>query len=272
MRQTGARDHLRLDALDAALEAARVTRTTLPAFSAGPDGFAIDEGYELGVRRFARRLSSGWARSGLKIGFTNQRRWKELGLDQPIWAPIYRETTLSERTALTIEEFVQPRIEPEIAFGFESPLAGGAGAAAIARAIAWVAPAFEIVECHFADWAIRPADAVADAGLHAALVVGRRTAISPDAASALSGIDVTLMKDGDEAARGRGSDVLGGPVHAVAWLLQALPTGETISAGDVVTTGTLTEALPIAPGQRWTLRLEGAPGVPEHEIWLRSAV
>lgn len=264
------RDHLRLDALDASLEAARVARATLPAFSAGPDGFTIDEGYELGARRFARRVHSGWTRSGLKIGFTNQRRWKELGLDQPIWAPIYRQT-VHERSALAVEEFVQPRIEPEIVFGFESPLATGAGAAAIARAIAWVAPAFEIVECHFADWAIRPADAIADAGLHAALMVGRRTSISSETAGALPGVKVTLMKDGHVVAQGSGSDVLGGPVLAVAWLLQALPAGETIRVGDVVTTGTLTEALPIARGERWTMRLEGAPGIPEHEILLRGA-
>jgi len=97
------RDQLRLEALDASLEAARAARTTLPAFSAGPGGFTIDEGYELGARRFARRVHSGWTRSGLKIGFTNQRRWKELGLDQPIWAPIYRQT-LHERSAVAVEE------------------------------------------------------------------------------------------------------------------------------------------------------------------------
>ncbi len=265
------RDHSRLDALDVALEAARVAGTTLPAFTAGPNGFTIEDGYQLGGRRFARRVRGGWERSGLKIGFTNQRRWKELGLDQPIWAPIYRETVF-ERGVLGIEEFVQPRIEPEIVFGFGSPLEAGAGAAAIAQAIAWVAPAFEIVECHFAGWAIQPADAIADAGLHAALVLGRRTSFSPEAATLLPGLRVTLMKDGEVVAQGSGSDVLGGPVLAVAWLLQALPAaGEAIRVGDVVTTGTLTEALPIAGGERWTMRLEGAPGIPGHELRLRGA-
>jgi len=79
------------------------------------------------------------------------------------------------------------------------------------------------------------------------------------------------MKDGDGVARGSGSDVLGGPVLAVAWLLQALPAGETIRVGDVVPTGTLTEALPIARGQRWTMLLEGAPSMPQHEIQLGGA-
>lgn len=40
----------------------------------GPDGLAVDEGYELGARLFVRRFGSGWTRSGLKVGFTNQRR------------------------------------------------------------------------------------------------------------------------------------------------------------------------------------------------------
>ena len=37
----------------------------------------------------------------------------------------------------------------------------GASAGQIAEAVAWAAPVFEMVECHFHEWAIRPADAVA---------------------------------------------------------------------------------------------------------------
>ena len=54
-------------------------------------------------------------------------------------------------------------------------------------------------------------------------------------------------------ATGRGSDVLGGPLDALHWLLLGLPGG--LRAGEIVTTGTLTQALPVEPGQRWRHRL-----------------
>ncbi len=258
---------MNLDALEAALVRAETARSTLEAFTARYEGFGLEAAYDLGARLIARRVANGWRRAGFKIGFTNQRRWQQLGLDQPIWAPIYRET-VHERRSFAVGHFVQPRIEPEIAFGFRSAVERGAGAADVAAAVSWVAPAFEIVECHFVDWAIRPADAVADAGVHAALVLGNRAPVSPEGAAALAEVEVELRADGKALARGSGRDVLGGPIEAVAWLLRSLPDGEMVRADDIVTTGTLTDALSVRPGQRWSVHFRGPIAVVDHEVRL----
>ena len=54
---------------------------------------------------------------------------------------------------------------------------------------------------------------------------------------------------GVQVVTGFGMNVLGGPLNAVHWLVRGLAGG--LRAGEIVTTGTLTEALPLQPGERW---------------------
>ena len=63
-------------------------------------------------------------------------------------------------------------------------------------------------------------------------------------------------------ARGHARDVLGGPLSALRWLVEDLarrPEAPPLAAGEVVTTGTLTGAHPVAPGEVWTTAVTGAP-------------
>jgi 2-oxo-3-hexenedioate decarboxylase len=56
---------------------------------------------------------------------------------------------------------------------------------------------------------------------------------------------------------GAGRNVLDSPLAALAHFvaeLRACPGAPDIRAGDVVTTGTWTDAWPVAPGEQWTAR------------------
>jgi 2-oxo-3-hexenedioate decarboxylase len=39
--------------------------------------------------------------------------------------------------------------------------------------------------------------------------------------------------------------------------IERFPSSEKVRAGEIVTTGTLTEAMPLAPGQTWSARFDG---------------
>jgi 2-oxo-3-hexenedioate decarboxylase len=101
-----------------------------------------------------------------------------------------------------------------------------------------------------------PADAIADAGLHALLVVGDRVELAATDAKALGQVEVELRRGSVAVARGRGSDALGGPVEAVTWLLR-VPGVDGLRPGVIVTTGTLTAAFAIASGESWQLTTTG---------------
>ena len=61
--------------------------------------------------------------------------------------------------------------------------------------------------------------------------------------------------------------MLDSPVLAFAHLAELLASqgAEPVRAGEVVTTGTLTNAMPIAPGQTWTTAITGL-AVPDATI------
>ena len=65
-----------------------------------------------------------------------------------------------------------------------------------------------------------------------------------------------LSRDGAEVDRGRAANVLGGPLSALRHLVE-MRIDPPLAPGEIVTTGTVTRAFPVAPGERWTTRVEG---------------
>ena len=56
--------------------------------------------------------------------------------------------------------------------------------------------------------------------------------------------------------------MLGGPLHALGHLVKVLRDQRAfaaIGAGGIVTTGTITDAHAVSPGQRWRSTYDGAP-------------
>ena len=52
-----------------------------------------------------------------------------------------------------------------------------------------------------------------------------------------------------------GSNVLGSPAHALAHLVRVLaqqPDAPKLAAGEIVTTGTITDAWPVTPEETWS--------------------
>ena len=140
--------------------------------------------------------------------------------------------------------------------------------ARILEAVEWLAPSFEIVDCHFTDWKFKPADSAADFSLHWRLIVGAPFPVTnaglPDLPNQLRDCRVTLSRNGAIVDRGVGANALGHPAIALAHLAEVLsrqPQFEPLAAGEVITTGTLTAAMPIAPGETWSSLYEELPGV-----------
>jgi 2-keto-4-pentenoate hydratase len=234
------------------LEARRAGRTMAPPSGTSPE-FSMNDGYAVGRRIHDDAVASGATPAGYKLGFTNTSVWAAAGLDRPFWARIY-DTTVRTDTRVSLDGLVAPRLEPEIVLGIGVDLAPGA--TDVAGAVEWAALGFEVVQCRYPDWRLLPPDAVADAGLHGFLVVGDRVPLGPNDGEALAAVDVELQRRDETVGKGSGSLALGGPVEALRWLLR-LDGVEGLRAGDVVTTGSLTNAMPLATGERWSLHASG---------------
>lgn len=236
-------------------------------------GFDLEEAYRVTAEVRRRREARGERAVGRKIGFTNRTIWAEYGVHQPIWGYVY-DRTLFELggegpTAFPLAGLAEPRIEPEIVFGLAEAPQPGMDASALLGCIDWVAHGIEIVQSYFPGWRFAVADTVAACGLHGALLVGPRHAVadSPeDWLRALSAFEIELFRDGALVDRGQSANVLDGPLLALRHLVEVLaadPDNPPLAAGEIVTTGTVTRAFPVAPGESWTtaprdIPLEGA--------------
>ncbi len=261
-----------VDELAATLLDAQAHAVLVDPLSAADAGLDLPAGYAVGAAITTRRRARGERTVGRKIGFTNANIWAEYDVDAPLWAHLY-DTTLRHapegHTTAILAGMAAPRIEPEIVVGLRHALpADATDPELLLHAVGWVALGFEVVDCHFADWRFTLADAVADFGLHAALIVGEPLAlpdeIDHNLLDALARCVLTLRCDGAVVATGVGSNALGSPLLALAHLARTLhaQNAEPLAAGEVVTTGTLTPAFPVAPGQTWVASLEGLPLAP----------
>jgi len=253
-----------LDALDSG--------STVGSIAARHPHFGWDEGYAIAAALVGMRRARGETPVGRKIGFTNRNIWAEYGAIAPIWAHVYDDTLVMApdgRGTVSLSRTVSPRLEPEIAFRLKTPLAAGVtDPERILEAVDWVAPSFEIVDCHLPGWRFGAAESVADFSLHWRLVVGAPRRVLredlPSLAAELRDCRVSLLRDGEIVDRGFGSNALGHPALALAHLAEVLsdqPAFEPLAAGEIVTTGTVTAAMPIAPGETWASVFEGLRGV-----------
>ncbi len=245
---------------------------TTPPSSRDAD-FNWDTAYEVLADIVAARRARGERCIGRKIGFTNRNIWTQYGATSPIWAPVY-DSTLSfaqgNRAALSLRGSVAPRLEPEIAFKLRSTVPTGCrDPAVIMQSIEWLAPSFEIVDCRYADWKFKSPDSAADQSLHWRLIVGEPYAVNHADVTRLTmrirDCTVDLSCGGEIRDRGVGSNALDHPALALAFLADILatqPQFDALAAGEIVTTGTLTAALPVAPGETWTSTIAGLPVKP----------
>jgi 2-oxo-3-hexenedioate decarboxylase len=262
-----------------AADEARVARELLDAQERGaslPPPSARDPGFDeacawrVAAEQVRLRRARGERCLGRKIGFTNRGIWAEYGATAPIWGHVYDRTLLwarAPRTALSLAGSARPRIEPELAFRLARPLpAGVRDPVAILACVEWVAASFEIVDCHFADWRFRSADSIADFALHWRLLLGEPHALQGHdlarLARQLAECQVTLRRGERVMDRGVGANALGHPALALAHLALLLarqPDFEPLAAGEIVTTGTLTAALPVRAGEVWSSEYAGLP-------------
>ena len=232
-------------------------------------GFDLGRAYRVQAAIRAERVARGETPCGWKIGFTNRTIWREYNVHAPIWGPVF-DTTVQEvpETAGTCRaiSLMEPRIEPEVVFRIASPLEAGMTEMELLEAIDGVALGFEMVQSPFPDWVFRAADTVAAFALHGRLLHRPFVTLGEAERSQwferLGNFALDLFCNEEKIDTGRSQNVLGGPLSALRAFVEGLPgtaLATAVGAGDVVTTGTLTRAFPVAPGERWETRINGLP-------------
>ena len=241
----------------------------LTQITAQTNGFDVPSAYAVADLVHAMRLAEGARVVGRKIGFTNPAMWPQYGVSDPVWAHLYDTTvtylpdTSNTPAICSLRGFVQPKIEPEIIFHFHSAPPPGGDITAVLACIDWVAHGFEMVQSHYPGWKFQAPDAIADWGMHGRLLVGKPQAVDTlgaDLQEALAAFTLALSCDGKLRETGKGANVLGNPLQAVVHLIKVLASQlphQSLQAGELVTTGTVTSAYSVQAGQIWQTDVKG---------------
>ncbi len=217
--------------------------------------------YEVQLEQVAHWRSHGRVVRGHKVGLTSRVMQRQLGVDQPDYGHLFDDMFYLESLPINTNNFISPKVEPEIALVLEHDLTGpGITAADAVHAIGYALPALEIIDSRIVDWRITLADTIADNASSGGVVLGSRPV-------PLNGLDLRLSgcvvhAGGQVVASGAGAAVLGSPVNALVWLANTVGSlGITLEAGTVVLPGSLTAALSVSAGTTVTATFAGIGSV-----------
>jgi 2-oxo-3-hexenedioate decarboxylase len=244
----------------------RAPREVAPFTSRFPD-LTPEAGYAAARELHAYRCAAGWQPVGRKIGFTNRTIWPRYGVYEPMWGTVYDQTlqfAQDDHATVPLTGLMNPRIEPEISFRLKTAPPHSTYPEVMLGAVDWIAHSIEIVQSAFPGWQFKLADCTAVNGLHGRLGVGTPVPVSdiPNLAATLPKVEVTLSREGVEVDRGVASNVLDSPLLAMAHLVEVLARqseAPPLQAGEIITTGVITDAHPVAPGETWQTSLAGLP-------------
>lgn len=226
------------------------------------NGFDLDAAYAMETEVMRLRQAAGAVVVGRKVGYANKAMWRMLKLNTLVWAHMFEDTLHMAPKGifeLPIGQYRSPKVEPEIVIKVGDP-EHGCGL----KTAEWIALGFEILDNPYPEWKFQPVDFVAAWGLHAGLIVGKKlevTAANIDRlANQLADFKLCLFRNNELVEEGAGKNSLRSPALCLEELARAsAERDDPLQAGEIVSTGTLTDPQPILPGEEWRAEPNGLP-------------
>lgn len=225
------------------------------------EGLGIEDAYQIQLAQIEEMLGQGRTIKGMKVGLTSAAMQNLLGVRQPDFGHLLDDFFYLEHEPIPADRFLQPRIEPEVAFVLKKPLKGpGVTVHEAIAAVDFVLPALEIVDSRIADWKISIIDTIADNASSGGVVLGSTPTRLHDVDLRLGGC--LFRRNGEIVGTGAGGAVLGSPINSLVWLANTVGAmGTTLEAGHVVLPGSLCAMSPVAPGDTFTATFAGLGSV-----------
>jgi 2-keto-4-pentenoate hydratase len=223
-------------------------RTGRRPFDDFPEGLApADEqaAYRVQAALHDCLARAGWGEVvGHKIGCTTPVMQAYLGIDHPCAGGVFASTVAHEDGRFAWERFVRVGVECELAveLGADLPPARAPfDRAAVAAAVGACMAAIEVVDDRYRDYrSLSTPTLIADDFFGAGCVLGAPVAgFDP---TRLASARAAMRIDGERVGEGVGTDILGEPLDALAWLANSLADrGVGLKRGQFVLLGSLVQ-------------------------------
>ena len=246
-----------VQAAAAFLAGARLARARMSGLPAGLRPADVAAAYRVQDALHGALAAAGLGPiAGYKIGCTTPVMQQYLKIDHPCAGGVFAARVYRGAARLRHGAFVRVGVECEIAvlLGRDLPPRNRPYAPAeVAPAVEACAAAIEIVDDRWVDYrAVDTPTLIADDFFNAGCVLGAPCRF--DAAPDLVAVRGAMSVDGREVGRGTGTDALGSPLNALAWLASARGG---LRAGEFVLTGSMVQTYWAARGDACAVELEG---------------
>ncbi len=212
---------------------------------------------------------------GYKAGLTNPAVQKRFNADAPVWGTLYAPMLLQSGASVAANFGARALFEADLLVRVGSSAINQARSPQdVMAAIDQLIPFIELPDLVVQAPAKLNGAAISAINVGARLgVLGTPLVVPTTRAErfalqdALRDMTVIVSVDGAEVDRGKGSDVLEHPLHAVVWLVQDMARhGMALKAGDVVSLGSFSRLLPPKAGMAVEVAYWGLPGTPKVQV------
>ena len=246
------------------LDTAWRTKTPIPPITESDGITDMKAAYAIQMQWTEMRLGRGEKIAGRKIGLTGKAIQQQLGVNEPDYGTLWQSSFYEAKggkVTVPAGDFMQPRVEGEVAFLIGKPLRGSnITPEQVLAATDACALGVEIVDSRIANWKIKLADTIADNASYGGFSLGPWDKGMREAD--LGALAMKIQHNGEVAGEGVGSSVLGSPAKSAAWLAnKLLEFGVSLERGDVVISGAFTKMIPFKSGDEFVFSLTGQPGL-----------
>lgn len=247
-------DPERIAAIAAAHERARRTVTPIDRVTTAHPDLTLDDAYAIQQAWVDLQVANGASIRGHKIGLTSRAMQQAMRIDEPDFGALLDDMFLADGATVRAADYIDPKIEVELAFVLRDRLdAPDVTAADVYAATDRITPALELIDARShrvdpIDGSPRTVrDTIADNAADAAIVTGG-SPVRPGETD-LRWVAAIMKRNGTVEETGVAAGVLDDPVTGVVWLARRLHgLGIALDAGETVLAGSFTRPVDLRAG------------------------
>ncbi len=200
------------------------------------------------------KIAEGRTVKGRKVGLTSRAMREALDIDDSDLGTLYDDMLFVDGDSIPFEQFIEPKIEAELAFILKTPLSGPCiNYLDVLEATNYVLPALEVLDARM--HRVDPSsgrrrtivDTISDNAANSAFVIGGRR-YAPDAID-LRWVASICSRNGEVIETGVAAGVLNHPANGIAWLARSLHArGVALESGIVLLSGSFIRPIPARKG------------------------
>ena len=238
----------------ARLYKAETERKQIKALTLEYPDLDMSDAYAIQKAWVDQKIASGRKVIGYKVGLTSRAMQMAVNIDEPDYGVLLDDMLFEDGATLKASDFLDPRIEVELAFVLKKPLFGeNVSITEVYNATDYVIPSLELIaaRCMRTDpetgYTRKVYDTISDNAANAGIIMGGRP-IKPTEMD-LRWAGAALYLNGQIEETGLASGVLGHPAKGISWVCKRFaPHGIGLEPGQVILAGSFVRPVPVKAG------------------------